>query len=630
MDRAEVYVGLPDSPVPTALPSGWTVVRDGDPITVAGPEMDLKVTFLGRPLSDSMGDMVRAAWREIEPGFDVAVRQQVEMPTPDGWDNTVQIVYNTPANEDRLAVAVVRTLGNRAYISLIDGAKAAFSRRMAQVAEMTNGWKPAGLREPSLAGVAPKLFGENERRELSSFIASAMERLRIPGTAAAVVQDGRNVYAEGFGVRKAGGSEPVTPTTRFMIGSSTKPLTTLMMARLVDLGHFTWTTPVTQVLPGFALADAEVTERLEMRHTVCACTGMPRRDFDLIFRFRGVSPEDRIDEMKQMMPTTGFGEVFQYSNYLVAAGGFAAGHSFAPDTSLADAYDAAMRQLVFEPLGMQQTSVLHNDSPDDAAPHGHDLNGKSVPIDPVMEQFADAVAPAGSAWSTVLDMASYVRCELRKGKNDAGERVVSEANLLARRRSAVKIDGKSSYGLGLILTEQQGLAEVTHGGNTLGFSADMLFLPEHGIGMVVLTNLRAANLFLVAVHQRLLELLFGAAGKAEAMVAGAATTLEKSMEGIRQRVRTDPSATAWIGDFLGEYACDELGPARISQVEGGFRIEFESWSSDLGVEEQSSESRQIVLTSPPFLGGLRLRISDDPNALVLDGGQTQYKFVRTG
>jgi hypothetical protein len=50
MDRAEIYVGLPDSPLPTALPSGWTVVRDGDPLTVAGPELDLNVTFLGRPL----------------------------------------------------------------------------------------------------------------------------------------------------------------------------------------------------------------------------------------------------------------------------------------------------------------------------------------------------------------------------------------------------------------------------------------------------------------------------------------------------------------------------------------------------------------------------------------------------
>lgn len=79
--------------------------------------------------------------------------------------------------------------------------------------------------------------------------------------------------------------------------------------------------------------------------------------------------------------------------------------------------------------------------------------------------------------------------------------VISRANLLARRRSAIRIDGKTSYGLGLMLTEQQELAQVTHGGNTLGFSADMVFFPEHGIGMVVLSNL------LSAVGQRLIEIL---------------------------------------------------------------------------------------------------------------------------
>jgi len=289
-----------------------------------------------------------------------------------------------------------------------------------------------------------------------------------------------------------------------------------------------------------------------------------------------------------------------------------------------------MRELVFDSLGMPQTLVLCIDSPLDAAPHGRELSGNCVPIDPVLERFADAVAPAGSVWSNVLDMAQYVKCELRKGLNDRGEQVVSAENLLARRRSAVKIDGKSSYGLGLLLTEQQGLVEVTHGGNTLGFSADMFFLPEHGIGMVVLTNLRAANLFLASVGQKLLEVLFGAESKAEAMVTGAKKALDDALEGIRQRVETDTASTAWIGDYTGRYDTEELGPARISQVGEGFQIEFESWSSRLGVEEQSSKSRQIVLTSAPWLGTIKLQLTDDPNTLLLDGGQTKYEFVRVG
>jgi CubicO group peptidase (beta-lactamase class C family) len=629
MTDSELYVGMPDSLLPSALPSGWTVERETDPLIVVGPESDLKLAFFAAPSDGGVEDQVLRAWREIDSNFDVPVRQQAEMPSTDGWDKVLQIVYNTPANEGRLAMAIVRMLGKRVYINLIDGTLAAVSRRGAQVMEILKLWKPAGLREPSLAGVEPKIFGDHERQALGDFIRSAMQQLRIPGVAVAIVQNDETVYAEGFGVRREGGSEPVTPSTRFMIGSTTKSLTTLMMAKLVDLARFAWTTPVAQVLPGFSLADADITNKLEMRHTVSASTGMPRRDMDLLFRFRGVRAEDRIAEMKTMLPTTGFGETFQYSNYLVAAGGYAAAHSFEPQLPLGDAYESAMNRLVFEPLGMRATSVLHNDSAEDAAPHSHDLSGSPVPIDPVIEHFANAVAPAGSVWSTVLDMASYLRFELRNGLNDAGDRIVSLENLMARRQPAIKIDDKSSYGLGLFLSKPQGIDEIGHGGNTMGFTSEMLFLPKHGIGVSVLVNLRAANSFTLALHQRLLELLFDAESKADAMIAATATSLAKALERTRQRVKTDPAEIAWIDNLIDSYECEELGPARISKAEGGYRIDFESWSSDLGAEEQSSDSRQIVLVSPPWRGDLRIQVSDDTNALTLDGGQTKYKFMRT-
>lgn len=628
MEKSEIYIAMPDVAQPVALPNGWAVTNESEPLTVIGPESDLNLSFVVSSGSTEAEELFRRAWQLVKPDFDLPVKQKVEMPATDGWDKAVQVIYSTLESESRIVIAMARMLDGRAYITLIDGTKAGFSRRMAQVAELNDAWKPAGLKEPSLAGVSPKTFGEHEREAMSSFVDWAMRQIGIPGVAVAVVQGDRTVYAEGFGVTKSEGGDAVTPRTRFMIGSSTKPLTTLMMARLVDMGRFTWTTPVTEVLPGFALADPEVTRRIEMRHTVCACTGMPRRDLDLIFRFRGVSPEDRIAEMRQMCPTTGFGETFQYSNYLVAAGGYAAAHSYAPDLTLGGAYEHSMQQLVFEPLGMGQSSVRSIHSPLDAVPHGRTLNGACVPIDPGLEVFADSMAPSGSVWSTVLDMARYVSCELRNGLNERGEQVVSRDNLLARRRSAIKIDGKTSYGLGLMMTEQQGLAQVTHGGNTLGFSADMVIFPDHGIGMVVLSNLRAANLFLSAVGQRLIEILFGAETRAEALVTSAKKALDDSLASIRQRVRIEPEATAWIQNYVGEYVSEDLGPASISQHGDCFQIAFESWSSDLGSEEQSDKSRHIVLTSAPFQGSIKLQLTDDPNILLLDGGQTKYRFMR--
>ncbi len=280
-------------------------------------------------------------------------------------------------------------------MTLVEGTKAGVGRRMAQVAEILKSWKPVGLEAPSLVGKESKPLGAEEKRSLDLFVRDAMAKLDIPGVSIAIVQSEKTVYAEGFGTRQVRTEAAVTPRTRFMIGSTTKSLTTLMMAQLVDKGLFTWDSPIREVLPDFALADAELTNKLQMKHTVSASTGMPRRDMDLLFRFQDVRPEDRIAEMKKMLPTTALGETFQYSNYLVAAGGYAAAHSLRPAHSLEKAYEQAMEEMVFRPLEMNDTTVSRR-AGENAAPHGRCMDGSVAAIEPVLEEFVNAVAPAGS------------------------------------------------------------------------------------------------------------------------------------------------------------------------------------------------------------------------------------------
>jgi CubicO group peptidase (beta-lactamase class C family) len=66
------------------------------------------------------------------------------------------------------------------------------------------------------------------------YVEDLLARMNVPRSAVAVDQDGKVVYANGFGVKEQGGSEPVTPSTLMMIGSTTKSMTTMMMATEVD------------------------------------------------------------------------------------------------------------------------------------------------------------------------------------------------------------------------------------------------------------------------------------------------------------------------------------------------------------------------------------------------------------
>jgi hypothetical protein len=327
--------------------------------------------------------------------------------------------------------------------------------------------------------------------------------------------------------------------------------------------------------------------------------------------------------MKKMLPTTALGEIFQYSNHLVAAGGYAAAHAFEPALGFAEAYAQAMEKLVLRPLGMDDTTVTPRDG-ENAAPHGRRMDGSVEAIEPQLEECVEAIAPAGSIWSTVLDLAEYLKCELNNGKSSVGERVVSSANLLVRRQPGITIDGKSSYGLGLFISSDQGLPVVSHGGNTLGFTSDMFFLPDHGIGVAVLTNMRLANAFSSAFRQKLLEVLFEADNTSHAMIAAALTSVEKHTEQLSSTVQTDAASSCWIQSHVGDYYSDDLGIARIiSEPAETYRIEFHSWSSALG----TGHPNELVLTSAPWVG-TRLYFDEQAKTLSLDGGQTKYMFVK--
>jgi CubicO group peptidase (beta-lactamase class C family) len=631
----EIRVNLPGASAPVKLPGGWSLgTEPGGAVMIVSPEGDLRVAFVIVPLEGTPEEMAAAAWRAFDSSFDFPVLQKMPMPGAGGWDAVFQVFYNVPEAQSRLAVAALRTLGDKAYCGLISGAKGSFSRRGAQVAEVLQNWKPEGLAEPSLVGTQRRKWEEKQSAEMGDFLRRGMAELHIPGAAIAVVQGGRVVFAGGFGVAKIGLNESVRADTRFMIGSSTKPLTTLMMARLVALGKLDWSTPITKLLPGFALADPDMTRRLEIRHTASASTGMPRRDLDFIFKFKGITPEQRLEEMKQMKPTTGFGETFQYSNYLVAAGGFAAARSYRQKGPLREAYDVAMRELIFEPLGMRRTGFDEADGGPAASPHALDFEGNTVLIDPVIEKCVRAVAPAGAVWSTALDMAQYLLLELNRGKLPSGEQLLPEGVLLERRKRGIKITDKINYGLGLFLSDEDGLNVMHHGGNNWGFSADMYFLPQERLGVALLTNVRLANLFLAGARRKVFELLFDAPPRAEKMIAAASQAEKEAASKRLTRVKVHADSVKWLEGLLGEYRSNELGSLAVQQKDGRYWADFESWSSALGVGEQPDGSRVAVLISPPWNSGAiaageaRLQVAEDSRALVLDEGQTLYRFER--
>ena len=208
---------------------------------------------------------------------------------------------------------------------------------------IASGFDIIALEKEDLTGIEPLRLTGELLDEFEAYVVDAMERLDIPGSSVSVVQGGEIVYANGFGVRERGKSGPVTPETLMMIVSVTKSMTTMLMATLVDDGLMDWDTPMVEVLPTFALADSQLTREITARNLVCACTGVPRRDFELLLNYDDLSAEDIIESLATFELFTDFGEAFQYSNQMVATGGYVAAAVVGAEYgSLYDGYEEAI------------------------------------------------------------------------------------------------------------------------------------------------------------------------------------------------------------------------------------------------------------------------------------------------
>ncbi len=93
--------------------------------------------------------------------------------------------------------------------------------------------------------------------------AIVLERIapKAPGVSIAVAVEGRLVWAEGFGFADLAAKRPVTPTTRFRIGSVSKSLTSVGLMRLVERGRIELDAPVQRYVPDFPDKGAIITLR---------------------------------------------------------------------------------------------------------------------------------------------------------------------------------------------------------------------------------------------------------------------------------------------------------------------------------------------------------------------------------
>src|SRR5207247_9748381 len=138
---------------------------------------------------------------------------------------------------------------------------------------------------------------------------------------------------------------------------------------------------------------------------------------------------------------------------------------------------------------------------------------------------------AGGPCCIVRDYARYVGLELAKRQLPDGSTSVTEKNLLARRAPQVRVGEESWYGMGLWLEDVKGIRVISHGGSMFGYKSNFFFVPDLGVGGVILTNADSGGSVANAVMRRTLEIVYDGKPEAEEHLRSGIREAEAYMTG---------------------------------------------------------------------------------------------------
>jgi len=279
-------------------PADWRLSVRGPATFIEAPEGGSRIVLVDVEADDA-DEAIAAGWAAYK-AMDWPLKVANDQVDADGWSKQRQYTYQTSPNEKRGVVAGVMYANDGWTAWIYDMANEVGGKRGAQVNLVFNSLLPKGYTRESFAGMTAHELDAERVAELSKYVMDAQQASGVPGVSVGIIQNGEIVLASGFGVRELGKPGKVDGDTLYMIASNSKGLTTLLLAKLVDAGKIAWTDPVTELLPGFRLGDAETTSQVRVEHLICACTGLPRQDMEWILEFGAYSPESSMELLGTM------------------------------------------------------------------------------------------------------------------------------------------------------------------------------------------------------------------------------------------------------------------------------------------------------------------------------------------
>ncbi len=311
------------------------------------------------------------------------------------------------------------------------------------------------------------------------------------GMAAAVVRGEDITFMETWGVRELGSPAEITPDTTFRIASLSKGIAATLTAKLIAAEKLSINDPITLFNDDFQLKDHSNTGAVTVKDILSHRVSLPPFAYDNLLE-AGKSPTTILRRLKEVKPICEVGECYAYQNV-----------AFNMITSAIASvgrlpYSESVETELFEPLGMYSASFgsagLQRED-DWARSYSRTKNGPWKTRS-VKEAYYNVPA-AGGVNASLIDMTKWLSAQMGYAPEVISDEVlqllqtpvVETAREMWRYRR-MKHLANAHYGLGWRLYQYADTLVVNHSGSVEGYSAQIAFLPERDVGLVLLTNSR--------------------------------------------------------------------------------------------------------------------------------------------
>ncbi|MFP5237237.1 MAG: serine hydrolase domain-containing protein [Acidobacteriota bacterium] len=295
----------------------------------------------------------------------------------------------------------------------------------------------------------------------------------VPSASVAVVQGGKLVYTQAYGLAHIRPDKPATPAMRYSIGSISKQFTAAAILMLQEQGKLKLDDPVGKYVPGLTRGD-EVTIREILSHTSGYQDYWPE-DYLMTPMMKPATAQEIIDKWAKKPLDFEPGTKWQYSNTNFVIAGL-----IVEKVSGQKVMDF-LEQHIFHPLGMK--SVWNSDETKltqaDATPYIRYALG---PLRLAPKEGSGWMFAAGELAMTAHDLALWDESLMKRSlmKPESYKEMFTEVKL--------KNGQGTHYGLGVDVLQRDGHLSIEHSGEVTGFVSDNEVLVDDGIAVAVLTN----------------------------------------------------------------------------------------------------------------------------------------------